>query len=111
MSNTQRMSASASASHSQGEIEISSRLGVARPQSQDFAKLRDSRIEQACVAEGLAETEAPFNEFRPDFKRAPVFGDGCVARTGFLEQSREIVPRFHIARVESHGPARVPQRL
>ena len=76
MSSNQSISALALSLHRERHVEVPLSFGLEGPESQDFAKLGDSRIEPACVAQCLSQTEMRFHKIWLDFERAPVCGDG-----------------------------------
>src|SRR5260370_16528662 len=89
------MSVRVSALYCQCRFQIALRFGVAWLETQNFAKLSDGRIELARVAERLAEAEMRLDQAGLNRQCSPVFRDGGVACSGFLQQPPQIVARLH----------------
>src|SRR4051812_28638001 len=101
------MSAPPSTFHRQSHLKIPLRFGVPRPEAEDLAKLCNGCIETTGITEDLSQTQMRFGEIRLYGKRAAVFGNGRLTRTGFLQQSPQVVPGLRKFRLQRHRPARV----
>ena len=87
------------------------RRRIAGLDSKNLAKLRDGRIQAAGITEGLPQTQVSLDEIRPERNRLPVLGNGCFHRTGFLQQSPQVISRLDMIRIQRHGPARMIERF